>query len=97
METARGMDLAQMKEVDIHTVDRESLVDIRDVQVDGKLPGSSVFRFPAADKEPLLLPLWQGGGKDRFFGYRGNTGRQAGALFGGHAVRHGRVKGMKVF
>lgn len=44
METARGMDLAQMKEVDIHTVDRESLVDIGDVQVDGKLPGEQ--RFP---------------------------------------------------
>lgn len=38
METAQEIELARMKEVDIFTVDRESLVDIRDVQVDGKLP-----------------------------------------------------------
>ena len=36
METAQGINLAQMKEVDINTADRESLVDIRDVQVDVK-------------------------------------------------------------
>ena len=38
METALGIDLAQMKEVDIRTIDRESLADIRDVQIDRKLP-----------------------------------------------------------
>ena len=43
METALGYGLAQMKEVDIHTVDRESLVDIREVQVDGKLPQGQRF------------------------------------------------------
>lgn len=37
MEAALGSELAQMKEVDVHTVDRESLVDIREVQIDGKL------------------------------------------------------------
>ena len=43
METALGMDLAQMREVDIHTVDRESLADIRDVRVDGELPREQRF------------------------------------------------------
>ena len=43
METALGYGLAQMKEVDIHTVDRESLVDIREVQIDGKLPREQRF------------------------------------------------------
>lgn len=43
METALGYGLAQMKEVDIHTVDRESLVDIREVQIDGKLPRERRF------------------------------------------------------
>lgn len=37
MEAALGSELAQMKEVDVHMVDRESLVDIREVQIDGKL------------------------------------------------------------
>lgn len=43
MATALGLELAQMKEVDIHTVDRESLMDIRDVKVDGKLPRQQRF------------------------------------------------------
>lgn len=43
METALEIELAQMKEVDIDTVDRESLVDIRDVRVDGKLPRKQRF------------------------------------------------------
>ena len=43
MEKALGSALAQMKEVDIHTVDRDSLVDIREVQVDGKLPREQRF------------------------------------------------------
>lgn len=30
--------LEQMKNVDIRTVDRDSLVDIRDVKIDGNLP-----------------------------------------------------------
>lgn len=38
MRTAKDFDLAQMKEVDIHTVDKESLVDIREVQIDESLP-----------------------------------------------------------
>lgn len=38
MEPALGSVLAQMREVDVHTVDRDSLVDIREVQIDGKLP-----------------------------------------------------------
>lgn len=44
METAQGINLAQMKEVDLHTVDRESLVDIRDVRVDRKLPRKQRFK-----------------------------------------------------
>lgn len=44
METALKLQLAQMKEVDIHTVDRESLVDIREVQVDGRLPREQRFQ-----------------------------------------------------
>lgn len=32
------MELAQMKQVDIHTVDRESLADITKIQIDEKLP-----------------------------------------------------------
>lgn len=43
METALELELAQMKEVDIHTVDRESLVDIREVQVDDSLPREQRF------------------------------------------------------
>lgn len=43
MGTALGYGLAQMKEVDIHTVDRESLVDIRKVQIDGNLPRERRF------------------------------------------------------
>ncbi len=43
METAMKLQLAQMKEVDIRTVDRESLVDIREVQVDGRLPREQRF------------------------------------------------------
>ena len=43
METATEHELKQMKEVDIHTVDRESLVDIREVQVDGNLPREQRF------------------------------------------------------
>lgn len=43
METALKLQLAQMKEVDIRTVDRESLVDIREVQVDERLPREQRF------------------------------------------------------
>lgn len=44
METALKLQLTQMKEIDIHTVDRESLVDIREVQVDGRLPREQRFQ-----------------------------------------------------
>jgi len=43
METAGQMDLARMKEVDIHTVDRESLVDIKEVRIDETLPREQRF------------------------------------------------------
>ena len=43
MEAALRYELAQMKEVDLHTVNRESLVDIREVQIDGKLPREQRF------------------------------------------------------
>lgn len=44
METALKLQLAQMKEIDIHTVDRESLVDIREVQVDNRMPREQRFQ-----------------------------------------------------
>lgn len=43
MEMALEPALAQMREVDIHTVDRESLVDIREVQINKKLPKEQKF------------------------------------------------------
>lgn len=43
MEMALEPALAQMREVDIHTVDRESLVDIREVQINEKLPREQKF------------------------------------------------------
>lgn len=43
METALGFELARMREVDVHTVDRDSLVDIREVQIDGNLPREQRF------------------------------------------------------
>ena len=43
MEPALRYNLVQMKEADINTVDRESLVDIRKVQVDGKLSREQRF------------------------------------------------------
>ena len=44
METALEFDLAQMRNVDVCAVDRESLADIREVQVDGSLPKEQRFR-----------------------------------------------------
>ena len=43
MEAALRYGLAQMKEVDLHTVNKESLVDIREVHIDGKLPREQRF------------------------------------------------------
>lgn len=43
METVSRTDLQKMKQVDIHTVDRDSLVDIRDVKVDRTLPRGQRF------------------------------------------------------
>ena len=43
MEMALEPALAQMREVDIHTVDRESLVDIREIQINKKLPREQKF------------------------------------------------------
>ena len=39
----QDIDLAQMKNVDIRTVDREALVDITEVQIDGKMPQKQRF------------------------------------------------------
>lgn len=44
METALEFNLAQMRNVDVCAVDRESLADIREVQVDGSLPKEQRFR-----------------------------------------------------
>ncbi len=38
MEPVIAMDMEEMKNVDIRTVDRESLVDISDVHINRKLP-----------------------------------------------------------
>lgn len=43
MKAALGSELAQMREVDVHTVDRESLVDIREIQIDRELPREQRF------------------------------------------------------
>ena len=39
----QDIDLAQMKNVDIRTIDREALVDITEVQIDGKMPQKQRF------------------------------------------------------
>ena len=39
----QDIDLAQMKNVDIRTIDREALVDITEVQIDGKIPQKQRF------------------------------------------------------
>lgn len=38
MEQMQAIDFEQMRNVDVQTVDRDSLVDINEVQIDGKLP-----------------------------------------------------------
>lgn len=38
MENIQAIDLEKMKNVDIQSVDRESLADINEVRIDGKLP-----------------------------------------------------------
>lgn len=43
IEKLRKADLAQMKAVDVRTVDRESLMDIRKVQMNKNLPRSEQF------------------------------------------------------
>ena len=39
----QDIDLEQMKNVDVRTVDKESLVDITEVQIDGKIPQKQRF------------------------------------------------------
>lgn len=38
MENLQTIDFEQMKQVDIQSIDRDSLVDINDIKIDGKLP-----------------------------------------------------------
>lgn len=38
MENIQAIDFEQMRNVDIQTIDRDSLVDINEIQIDGKLP-----------------------------------------------------------
>lgn len=38
MENLRAIDFEQMKQVDIQSIDRDSLVDINDIKIDTKLP-----------------------------------------------------------
>ena len=44
MEMISEMELERMRDTDIRTVDRESLVDIGDVKIDTKLPREERFR-----------------------------------------------------
>ena len=44
MEIPSEAELARMRDTDIRTVDRESLVDIGDVKIDTKLPREERFR-----------------------------------------------------
>ena len=57
MEPALRYGLVQMKEVDINTIDRESLVDIREVQVDGKLSREQRFEDFLRQIKNILLPM----------------------------------------
>lgn len=43
MEAVSKMDLQQMKQVDVQTVDRDSLMDIKEVQIDRTLPSGQRF------------------------------------------------------
>lgn len=43
VETLQDMDFTQMKQVDIRTVDRESLVDINEIQIDENLSKEERF------------------------------------------------------
>lgn len=43
METVNKIDLQQMRQVDIRTVDRDSLTDIKDIQIDRTLPRGQRF------------------------------------------------------
>lgn len=43
METFSKIDLQQMRQVDIRTVDRESLADIKGIQIDRTLPRGQRF------------------------------------------------------
>mgnify|MGYP001366233031 FL=1 len=49
MEPVIAMDMEEMKNVDIRTVDRESLADINDVHINRKLPREErMADFPIA-------------------------------------------------
>ena len=68
MEPVIAMDMEEMKNVDIRTVDRESLADINDVHINRKLPreGDTVpvwnrtaliwLRSKGLQKNMLLIP-----------------------------------------
>lgn len=43
MEVLHDIDLSQMRNVDIRTVDRDTLADITEVHIDGKLPRKERF------------------------------------------------------
>lgn len=43
MEAVRKIELQQMRQVDIRTVDRESLADIKNIQIDRTLPRGQRF------------------------------------------------------
>lgn len=43
MEAVSKIELQQMRQVDIRTVDRESLADIKDIQIDRTLPRGQRF------------------------------------------------------
>lgn len=50
-------ELKAMQEVDVRTVNREALRDIRDVEINASLPkGGADSGLHPADREPILLP-----------------------------------------
>lgn len=56
MKTVEKADLEQMKLVDIRTVDRESLADIKNIGIDGKMPREQRFAdFMGQIKNPYCF------------------------------------------
>lgn len=55
------MDLQELKQVDVRTVDPDTLVDIKEIEIDRTLPKGADTGIYPADQESVLLS----GGKGR--------------------------------